>query len=125
MQILDGKIVSQAVKDSIKEKTARLKEQGKKTPHLAAVLVGEVLVECRAIEWPECCDWSTARRSGTKGEVLRPARRMAYRVVVACACGVVDGMSLGYGSSFGLGVLRGRVGVGMGMRGFSSETASL
>lgn len=40
MQILDGKIVSQAVKDSIKAKTAQLKEQGKKTPHLAAVLVG-------------------------------------------------------------------------------------
>jgi methylenetetrahydrofolate dehydrogenase (NADP+) / methenyltetrahydrofolate cyclohydrolase len=40
MQILDGKIVSQAVKDSVKEKTARLKEHGKKTPHLAAVLVG-------------------------------------------------------------------------------------
>jgi methylenetetrahydrofolate dehydrogenase (NADP+) / methenyltetrahydrofolate cyclohydrolase len=40
MQILDGKIVSQAVKDSIKQKTARLKEQGKKTPHLAAILIG-------------------------------------------------------------------------------------
>jgi methylenetetrahydrofolate dehydrogenase (NADP+) / methenyltetrahydrofolate cyclohydrolase len=40
MQILDGKIVSQAVKDSVKEKTALLKEKGKKTPHLAAVLVG-------------------------------------------------------------------------------------
>ncbi|MEJ7586247.1 MAG: tetrahydrofolate dehydrogenase/cyclohydrolase catalytic domain-containing protein [Ferruginibacter sp.] len=40
MQILDGKIVSQAVKDIIKEKTALLKSAGKKTPHLAAVLVG-------------------------------------------------------------------------------------
>ena len=40
MQILDGKIVSQAVKDVVKEKTAQLKEQGKKTPHLAAVLIG-------------------------------------------------------------------------------------
>ncbi|MBL0357238.1 MAG: bifunctional 5,10-methylene-tetrahydrofolate dehydrogenase/5,10-methylene-tetrahydrofolate cyclohydrolase [Chitinophagaceae bacterium] len=40
MQILDGKIVSQAVKDSIKEKTVQLKAQGKKTPHLAAVLIG-------------------------------------------------------------------------------------
>ena len=40
MQILDGKIVSQAVKDSVKEKTARLKSTGKKTPHLAAILVG-------------------------------------------------------------------------------------
>jgi methylenetetrahydrofolate dehydrogenase (NADP+)/methenyltetrahydrofolate cyclohydrolase len=40
MQILDGKIVSQAVKDDIKEKTSLLKKEGKKTPHLAAVLVG-------------------------------------------------------------------------------------
>jgi methylenetetrahydrofolate dehydrogenase (NADP+)/methenyltetrahydrofolate cyclohydrolase len=40
MQILDGKIVSQAVKEGIKEKTSLLKKEGKKTPHLAAVLVG-------------------------------------------------------------------------------------
>lgn len=40
MQILDGKIVSQSVKDSIKEKTRQLKNEGRKTPHLAAVLVG-------------------------------------------------------------------------------------
>lgn len=40
MQILDGRIVSQSVKDAVKEKTARLKSTGKKTPHLAAVLVG-------------------------------------------------------------------------------------
>ncbi|MBC7888845.1 MAG: bifunctional 5,10-methylene-tetrahydrofolate dehydrogenase/5,10-methylene-tetrahydrofolate cyclohydrolase [Ferruginibacter sp.] len=40
MQILDGKIVSQTVKNTIKEKTALLKSTGKKTPHLAAVLVG-------------------------------------------------------------------------------------
>ncbi len=40
MQILDGKIVSQAVKDAIKIKTEALKNAGKKTPHLAAILVG-------------------------------------------------------------------------------------
>ena len=40
MQILDGKIVSQAVKDALKVKVAVLKEEGKKTPHLAAVLIG-------------------------------------------------------------------------------------
>lgn len=40
MQILDGKIVSQSVKDSIKEKVAALKQEGKKTPHLAAILIG-------------------------------------------------------------------------------------
>lgn len=40
MQILDGKIVSQAVKDALKAKTAECSLAGKKTPHLAAVLVG-------------------------------------------------------------------------------------
>jgi methylenetetrahydrofolate dehydrogenase (NADP+)/methenyltetrahydrofolate cyclohydrolase len=40
MQILDGKIVSQSVKDLLKEKTDLLKAEGKKIPHLAAVLVG-------------------------------------------------------------------------------------
>ena len=40
MQILDGKIVSQAVKDDLKIKVTALKKQGKKAPHLAAVLVG-------------------------------------------------------------------------------------
>ncbi len=40
MQILDGKIVSQAVKDELKTKTTVLKVEGKKSPHLAAVLIG-------------------------------------------------------------------------------------
>jgi methylenetetrahydrofolate dehydrogenase (NADP+) / methenyltetrahydrofolate cyclohydrolase len=40
MEILDGKLVSQSVKDNIKTKIDALKLQGKKIPHLAAVLVG-------------------------------------------------------------------------------------
>ena len=40
MQILDGKAVSAAVKESVKEKTAVRVAAGKKAPHLAAVLVG-------------------------------------------------------------------------------------
>jgi methylenetetrahydrofolate dehydrogenase (NADP+) / methenyltetrahydrofolate cyclohydrolase len=40
MQILDGKIVSQAVKNDLREKTDILIQQNKKVPHLAAVLVG-------------------------------------------------------------------------------------
>ncbi len=40
MQILDGKIVSQAVKDEVKQKTLALHSAGKRTPHLAAILVG-------------------------------------------------------------------------------------
>lgn len=40
MQILDGKITSQAIKDSIKDKVTALTTQGKRPPHLAAVLVG-------------------------------------------------------------------------------------
>ncbi|MGN7721070.1 bifunctional 5,10-methylenetetrahydrofolate dehydrogenase/5,10-methenyltetrahydrofolate cyclohydrolase [Chitinophaga sp. 22620] len=40
MQILDGKLTSQAIKDQLAVKTAELKAQGKKVPHLAAILVG-------------------------------------------------------------------------------------
>lgn len=40
MQILDGKLVSQAVKDQLATQVASLKAQGKKIPHLAAILVG-------------------------------------------------------------------------------------
>jgi methylenetetrahydrofolate dehydrogenase (NADP+)/methenyltetrahydrofolate cyclohydrolase len=40
MQLLDGKIVSQAVKDRLKVQTAERVEAGKKVPHLAAVLIG-------------------------------------------------------------------------------------
>lgn len=40
MQILDGKIVSQSVKELIKEKTNLFTSAGHKMPHLAAILVG-------------------------------------------------------------------------------------
>lgn len=40
MLILDGKTVSQAVKNIIAQQVAGLKKEGKKTPHLAAILVG-------------------------------------------------------------------------------------
>lgn len=40
MQILDGKKVSQAVKDELKIGVAQLFAEGKKVPHLAAILVG-------------------------------------------------------------------------------------
>jgi methylenetetrahydrofolate dehydrogenase (NADP+)/methenyltetrahydrofolate cyclohydrolase len=40
MQILDGKKAAQAIKDQIKLDTAQLSVEGKKLPHLVAVLVG-------------------------------------------------------------------------------------
>jgi methylenetetrahydrofolate dehydrogenase (NADP+)/methenyltetrahydrofolate cyclohydrolase len=40
MQILDGKLSSQAIKDQLAVKTTELKALGKKVPHLAAILVG-------------------------------------------------------------------------------------
>ncbi len=40
MNILDGQLVSQATKDELKIKVEELVKQGKKIPHLAAVLVG-------------------------------------------------------------------------------------
>ena len=40
MQILDGKIVSQTVKDTLKNKVDQLKQNGKRLPFLTAVIVG-------------------------------------------------------------------------------------
>ena len=40
MEILDGKIASQTVKDDLKQKVAQLKKDEKKVPHLAAMLIG-------------------------------------------------------------------------------------
>lgn len=40
MKLLDGKLVSQAVKDKLKVQTAERVARGKKTPHLAAILIG-------------------------------------------------------------------------------------
>lgn len=40
MKLLDGKIVSQAVKDRLKIHTEERLMQGKKAPHLAAILIG-------------------------------------------------------------------------------------
>ena len=40
MQMLDGKVVSQTIKEKLKLKTAQLLKDGKRPPHLAAVLVG-------------------------------------------------------------------------------------
>ena len=40
MQILDGQSTSQAIKDGLKLQVAQLINEGKKVPHLAAVLVG-------------------------------------------------------------------------------------
>ncbi len=40
MIILDGKIASQSVKDSLVQQVKKIKEEGKRVPHLAAILVG-------------------------------------------------------------------------------------
>ena len=41
MQILDGKLVSAAIKAELADKVTELKAMGKKVPHLAAILVGD------------------------------------------------------------------------------------
>jgi methylenetetrahydrofolate dehydrogenase (NADP+)/methenyltetrahydrofolate cyclohydrolase len=41
MNILDGKKISNDIKDEITEAVAQMKANGEKTPHLAAVIVGE------------------------------------------------------------------------------------
>lgn len=41
MELLDGKATSEQIKAEIAEKVTALKKRGEKTPHLAAILVGE------------------------------------------------------------------------------------
>ncbi|MCB0642144.1 MAG: bifunctional 5,10-methylene-tetrahydrofolate dehydrogenase/5,10-methylene-tetrahydrofolate cyclohydrolase, partial [Phaeodactylibacter sp.] len=41
MQLIDGKQLSSQIKEEIAEEVQRIKAAGGKTPHLAAVLVGE------------------------------------------------------------------------------------
>ena len=40
MKILDGKLISNQIKDELTQKVAQIKADGKRPPHLAAVLVG-------------------------------------------------------------------------------------
>src|SRR5258708_37109527 len=40
MELLDGQLASRAIKDALTLQVAQLKIEGKKVPHLAAVLVG-------------------------------------------------------------------------------------
>ena len=40
MEILDGQLTSQVIRDALTLQVAQLKSEGRKTPHLAAVLVG-------------------------------------------------------------------------------------
>ncbi|HML83607.1 MAG TPA: tetrahydrofolate dehydrogenase/cyclohydrolase catalytic domain-containing protein, partial [Bacteroidales bacterium] len=40
MTLLDGKVISEAVKNEIKKEVASLIDAGKRAPHLVAVLVG-------------------------------------------------------------------------------------
>jgi methylenetetrahydrofolate dehydrogenase (NADP+)/methenyltetrahydrofolate cyclohydrolase len=40
MQLLDGQLVSRTIKDSLRMKVAQLTTEGRKVPHLAAVLIG-------------------------------------------------------------------------------------
>jgi methylenetetrahydrofolate dehydrogenase (NADP+)/methenyltetrahydrofolate cyclohydrolase len=41
MELLDGRLASQAIRDSLKLQVAQIITEGKKIPHLAAVLVGD------------------------------------------------------------------------------------
>lgn len=40
MELLDGQLVSRTIKEGLRLKVAQLTAEGRKVPHLAAVLVG-------------------------------------------------------------------------------------
>jgi methylenetetrahydrofolate dehydrogenase (NADP+) / methenyltetrahydrofolate cyclohydrolase len=79
MQILDGKIVSQSVKDSLKTKTDFLKATGKKTPHLAAILIGNN----GASETYVASKVKTCEEIGFKSTLLRFDENIAQQELVA------------------------------------------
>jgi methylenetetrahydrofolate dehydrogenase (NADP+) / methenyltetrahydrofolate cyclohydrolase len=79
MQILDGKIVSQSVKDSLKTKTDLLKAAGKKTPHLAAILIGNN----GASETYVASKVKTCEEIGFKSTLLRFDENIAEQELVA------------------------------------------
>ncbi len=78
MQILDGKIVSQSVKDLLKTKTAILIKEGKKTPHLAAILIGNN----GASETYVASKVKTCQEIGFKSTLLRLDENISEKDVV-------------------------------------------
>ncbi|WP_462250420.1 bifunctional 5,10-methylenetetrahydrofolate dehydrogenase/5,10-methenyltetrahydrofolate cyclohydrolase [Ferruginibacter sp.] len=79
MQILDGKIVSQSVKDLLKTKTAILKAKGKKVPHLAAILIGTN----GASETYVASKVKTCEEIGFKSTMLRLNENIAEQELIA------------------------------------------
>jgi methylenetetrahydrofolate dehydrogenase (NADP+) / methenyltetrahydrofolate cyclohydrolase len=79
MQILDGKIVSQSVKDLLKTKTAILKAKGKKVPHLAAILIGNN----GASETYVASKVKTCEEIGFKSTMLRLDENIAEQELIA------------------------------------------
>jgi methylenetetrahydrofolate dehydrogenase (NADP+) / methenyltetrahydrofolate cyclohydrolase len=78
MQILDGKIVSQSVKDLLKTKTDLLKAAGKKKPHLAAILIGNN----GASETYVASKVKTCEEIGFKSTLLRFDENIAQKELV-------------------------------------------
>jgi methylenetetrahydrofolate dehydrogenase (NADP+) / methenyltetrahydrofolate cyclohydrolase len=79
MQILDGKIVSQSVKDKIREKTILFTANGNKAPHLAAVLVGNN----GASETYVASKVKNCEEVGFKSSLLRLAENIAESELIA------------------------------------------
>ena len=86
MQLLDGKLASQAIKDDLKIKVEELKKLGNKVPHLAAVLVGnsgasETYVASKVKNCEEIGFKSTLLRLAetiTEEELLEVIRKLNY-----------------------------------------------
>jgi methylenetetrahydrofolate dehydrogenase (NADP+) / methenyltetrahydrofolate cyclohydrolase len=79
MQILDGKLVSQSVKDLLKAKTDLLKAEGKKMPHLAAILIGNN----GASETYVASKVKTCETIGFKSTLLRFEETIAEKELIA------------------------------------------
>ena len=84
MQLLDGKLAAQAIKEELKKKTALIRTSGKRVPHLAAILVGtdgasETYVASKAKNCEEIGFQSTLKRfpsTISEEELLREIDRL-------------------------------------------------
>lgn len=79
MQILDGKVVAQAVKDELKIKTAEFIKSGNPQPHLAAVLIGNN----GASETYVASKIKSCKEIGFKSTLIRLAEDATEETIVA------------------------------------------
>jgi len=74
---------------------------------LGALKDGATIATCLAEVWQSAWDWKTNRFSGGAKRDLYPVSRTGYQLTIYSSEPIFGLISLGFGSNYGLGVLRG------------------